>query len=64
MDSIFDTPRRATLKKRVRKLVFEKEILQKKNKILKVQNNRLKKKISSMKNVLKDLKKRNYITEQ
>ncbi|VVC88622.1 unnamed protein product [Leptidea sinapis] len=58
MESIFDTPRKCALKKKVHRLVCEKENLQKRNKILKQQNGRLKKKMASTKTILKTLKNR------
>ncbi|XP_047530467.1 THAP domain-containing protein 2-like [Vanessa atalanta] len=64
MEDIFETPRKAALKKRVRELTCKTKLLQKKNKVLVQQNKRLKKRVTNIALILKDLKKKDYIPKE
>lgn len=63
-EDIFETPRKAALKKRVRELTFKKKLLQKKNKVLVQQNKRLKKRVATVAVILRDLKTKDYISKE
>lgn len=57
MESIFDTPRKAFLKSKVRKISFDKNKLIKENKNLKRKNKRLQERCKSLKQTMIKLKK-------
>lgn len=63
LEEILETPRKSALRKRVRELTFKKTQLQNKNKILTQHNKRLKKKISNIAVILKELKTKDYISK-
>lgn len=59
MNNIENTPQYFALKIKIRRLIIEKKIVQRKNKFLTQQNNSLKKKMFNMKNAFIMLKKKN-----
>lgn len=61
-DSIFDTPRKAFLKTKVRKNSLEKRRLQFKNYNLTRKNKRLKEKCNNLKEIVSQLKNKKYFT--
>lgn len=63
-EEIFESPRKAALRKTIRKLKFDKRMLQNKNKLLSQQNKRLKKKIAKTTTILTILKKQNFISNE
>lgn len=64
MEDIFETPRKAALKKYVCELTFKKKLLQKKNKVLVQQNKRLKKRVATVAVIMRDLKTYDYISKE